>query len=106
MKKFLFFTALFFAHTLNLCAAWLENVPITVKQPDGSELNCFATDDEFYNRVHDKDGLILIREPKTGWVVYAELRSDELVSPDHQAGSITPASLGLKPWINLLVKTY
>jgi hypothetical protein len=39
---------LLFSNT-NLDAAYLQNVPQTITQPDGTTLECFATGDEFYN---------------------------------------------------------
>ena len=35
--------------------AYLSNVPITITQPDGTKIACFATGDEYYNWAHDKD---------------------------------------------------
>ena len=29
-------------------AAYLENIPLTLYQPDGTTVDCFATGDEFY----------------------------------------------------------
>lgn len=46
-------------------AAPLTNVPIKLTQPDGTVLNVFASGDEFYNWVHDKDNYTIIPDPAT-----------------------------------------
>jgi M6 family metalloprotease-like protein len=86
-----------------LRGAYLRNVPVQVKQPDGEILNLYATGDEFYHWVHDADGFTVIRDQKTGVVVYAILKNDELVSSGYRAGRIDPSSVGLHPYINIPV---
>ena len=34
--------------TVNIFAAWLDNVPVSVQQPDGTVLELFVTGDEFH----------------------------------------------------------
>jgi len=46
-------------------AAYLQNVPQTLTQPDGSILECFATGDEFYNYLHDESGYTIIKNQAT-----------------------------------------
>jgi len=99
MKKFSLFFVFWAAFTLTNYAAYIEKFPITVTQPDGTEVHCFTTGDEFYNRVHDAEGYTLIRDPHTSIVVYARLENDELVSTGYRVGSINPATIGLKPGI-------
>ena len=36
-------------------SAYLRDILITVHQPDGTEINCFASGDEYYNWLHDAD---------------------------------------------------
>jgi M6 family metalloprotease-like protein len=79
-------------------ASYIENFPITVTQPDGTEVHCYATGDEFYNWVHDENGFTLIRDPQTGAVVYAKLENDELTSTGYRVGSVNPATIGLQTW--------
>ena len=54
-----------------LFSAPLQNVKKILKQPDGTELHCFASGDEFYNRPHDADGYTII-QAKSGYFVYAD----------------------------------
>ena len=79
-------------------AAYLRNIPMTVTQPDGSVLHCFASGDEFFNYLHDENGYTIMRHPGTGYYVYAEKRDGKLVATDYIAGLYDPASKGLEPY--------
>ena len=76
-------------------AAYLKNVPLTLTQPDGTTIECFATGDEYYNWVHDKDGYTIIRNDE-GYLVYAVLKNDQLQSSGLFVGKDKPT--GLTPW--------
>jgi len=82
-------------------SAYLTNVPITITQPDGTEIKCFATGDEYYNWAHDKDGYTIIQDQKTGYYCYAILEGDDLVASDYVVGSIIPKSVNIKPYVNI-----
>ena len=82
----------------NAHAAYLRDVPMTVTQPDGTILKCFASGDEFFNYLHDKNGFTIIQHPKTGYYVYAEKRDGKLVATNYVAGVYDPASKGLEPY--------
>lgn len=99
MKRALFFIVmfgpLFFAK-----AAYLENVPMTLTQPDGTKLECFASGDEFYNYLHDAQGFTIIQDHANGFYVYADLKDGELVPTDLIAGRSNPAGR-LKPYLSI-----
>ena len=67
-------------------AAYLRNIPVHVKQPDGTVLSCLASGDEFYNWLHDKDGFTILRNPATGFLVYADKVDGKLVPTEFIAG--------------------
>ena len=67
-------------------AAFLRNVPVHVKQPDGTVLSCLASGDEYYNWLHDKDGFTIMRNPATGFLVYAGKIDGKLVPTAFIAG--------------------
>lgn len=98
MKKFLFFI-LFFPFILK--AAWLNSEPVTVTQPDGTILHCFATGDEFYNWLHDADGFTIVQHPDDGFYYFAVLDGDKLVASSLLVGEADPVAHGLRPGINL-----
>ncbi len=79
-------------------AAYLKNVPMTLTQPDGSVLYCYASGDEFFNYLHDADGFTIMQHPQTGFYVYADKRDGELVATEFVAGRVDPASKNLKPF--------
>ena len=78
-------------------AAYLEDVPQEVVQPDGSVLHFLASGDEFYHWAHDSEGFVIVRDAATGWAVYADLRNGELVPTACRAGACDPAGFGLRP---------
>jgi M6 family metalloprotease-like protein len=77
-------------------AAFLRNVPQTVTQPDGTVLHLLATGDEYYNRLHDASGFTIVRDPETGYLVYA-IRVDGRLEPSGLVvGRDDPAAAGLE----------
>ena len=67
------------AVTVNVSAAPLFGIPITVEQPDGTTLDAFVSGDEFFNYLHDSEGRIIIQHPTTGFWVYAELDASGII---------------------------
>ncbi|MDR1346411.1 MAG: T9SS type A sorting domain-containing protein [Bacteroidales bacterium] len=96
MKK-LSIVFLFLLCNTALWAAWIEHCPVTVTQPDGTEIHCFVTGDEYYQRVCDSAGYTLIRDPQSGWVMYAFVRNDSLLPSGYRVGAVDPTTLGLTP---------
>lgn len=41
--------------TVSLKAAYLVDYPVSVTQPNGVVINCYASGDEFYNWLHDEN---------------------------------------------------
>ena len=76
-------------------AAWLDNVPVTVVQPNGDTLHLFATGDEFYHYVHDADGYTILQHPVTGYYVYAVKTDNKLVASNYVYGTINPSAKGM-----------
>ena len=77
-------------------AAYLRNVPQTVTQPDGTVLHLFATGDEYYNWLHDADGYVVVRDPRSGYLVYAVKADGRLQPSGFRVGEADPAALGLE----------
>ncbi len=78
-------------------AAPLRNVPQTLTQPDGTVVHLFATGDEYYNRLHDGNGFTVVRDPDTGYLVYAMKIDGRLRPTGFLAGTDDPAAAGLAP---------
>lgn len=96
MKKLLLLSTLICCF-FSVKAAYLKDVPMTLLQPNGDTLRCFASGDEFFNYLHDADGYTIIQHPETGYYVYAEKRDGKLVATDFVAGKVRPTSKGLEP---------
>ena len=79
-------------------AAYLKDVPMTLTQPDGTILHCFASGDEFFNYLHDSNGYTIIQHPVTGYYVYADKKDGKLVATDFVAGKYDPATKHLTPY--------
>ena len=97
MKKALILLMVCFCF-ISANAAYLRNIPMTVNQPDGTVLHCFASGDEFFNYLHDENGYTIMKHPQTGYYVYAEKRDGQLVATEFVAGRQDPASKGLQPY--------
>jgi len=77
-------------------AAFLRNVPQTVAQPNGTVLHLLATGDEYYNWLHDADGFVVIRDPESGYFVYAGRADGRLQPTGFVVGEADPTALGLE----------
>lgn len=76
-------------------AAWVENVPQTITQPDGQVIHCFASGDEYYHWLHDAEGYTIVLNREDGYFYYG-IRKGEIVVPSkHVAGQVDPAKAGL-----------
>ena len=68
MKRFLPLTIfLFLVFSLNVPAIPARNAPITVRQPNGSELRIIVSGDEFYRIVRTEDGCAVTKGPDGYW---------------------------------------
>ena len=98
MKRLFILLMACFCFFVNADAAYLRNIPMTVSQPDGTVLHCFASGDEYFNYLHDENGFTIMKHPQTGYYVYAENRGGRLMATDYVAGIHDPASKGLQPY--------
>lgn len=90
---------------LSLCwiflpAAYIVDYPVTLHQPDGTEIHCFASGDEYYNWYHDANHFTIIANSE-GYYCYAVLSGDKVVASQYVVGSVDPASVGIKPGVSI-----
>lgn len=78
-------------------AAFLENVPQEVAQPDGTVLHLLATGDEYFSVLHDERGFVVLRDGASGWLVYAAKEGGRLVATANAVGRSDPEAEGLRP---------
>ena len=80
-------------------AAYLRNVPQVLSQPDGTVVECLASGDEYFNFWHDCAGYVIVRDPASGWLVYAAKVDGEIRPSAHVVGVVDPANVKLVPGI-------
>lgn len=100
MKK-LFYLFTFLLFYSSIFAAPLEYIPVEVTQPDGVVLNIFASGDEFYNWLHDKDNYTIVQDSKTGYYVFALLENNKIVPSRFIAGRVNPFYTGILPGVKI-----
>ncbi|MBZ5554622.1 MAG: M6 family metalloprotease domain-containing protein [Acidobacteriia bacterium] len=76
-------------------AALLKDVPVTLRQPDGTLVQCFATGDEYQNFLHDQEGYVAVQNPKTKSWVYAQEIDGRIRPTEYLIGHGRPDLPGL-----------
>lgn len=89
-----------------LSAAYLQNLPTNVTQPDGTVLELLASGDEFFNRLHDADGYTIIQSQTDGYFYYAEQDRENLIPSVWKAGTVNPQSRNLTPHLRISEAEY
>lgn len=105
-KRSILFVIIIVGFFIRVSAAYLEFVPQQLSQPDGTVLNCYATGDEYYHWLHDARGFTIIRDPATGYFVYAGKQGDTLVPTLLIPGKDDPSQAGLTPGLNISSEKY
>jgi M6 family metalloprotease-like protein len=84
-----------------LSGAYVRFHPVSLSQPDGLKLDLYASGDEYYNWLHDKDGYT-VKQNDEGWYVFMDLdpRGD-LAFTRYVVGKDDPAQANLRPWTNI-----
>ena len=86
--------------------AYLKNIPINLQQPDGTKLNCWATGDEFYVRLHDGNNYTIIQKQENGYFYYAQSINDEVVPTIFRADQSVPAGIKLERGVRISKEDY
>lgn len=85
---------------VNVCSPFpfLETI---VTQADGSQLTLYASGDEFYHWVHDKDGYTIV-QADDGYCYYA-VKNDkgEMVPSSCRADKALPKEVSINPWLKI-----
>jgi len=71
-------------------SAPVRNFPQKLIQPDGSVIHCFASGDEFNHWLHDGDDYTILRDPASGFFVYALVENGRVVPSGHIVGRVDP----------------
>lgn len=83
-----------------LVAAPLRFTPVQIVQPDGQELDIYASGDEFHNWLHDADNYTIVQND-AGYYTYARSESGNVLATELIVGRDTPQQRGLQPGVNL-----
>ena len=84
-----------------LLAAPLKNVPVTVVQPNGAIVKCFASGDEYYNWLHDQNNYTIVQDEQNGYYTYAVISDGALTSSQYIVGQSDPELLRLAKGVRL-----
>ena len=96
MKRILILAVMTLLFVINLSAAFYRDLPMTLVQPDGTEIECLATGDEYFNYLHDAEGFTLIQDQQDGFSYYGEVIGDQIVPSDYRVGEVDPEAAGLR----------
>jgi len=78
----------------NLLAAPFQKSPYTIKQPNGTLIECFMSGDEFFNWIHDNDGYPIIKG-SDNYYYYAVLSDETFVASQFVVGKHLPDRVGI-----------
>ncbi len=87
-------------------AALLRDIPVTLEQPDGSQLLCFTSGDEYHAWLHDSEGLPIIQSHQDGYYYYGIRKGDSLVPSKHRAGQTLQRNSEVNPWSGITPSAY
>ena len=93
----------------NIFAAYLENIPSSVTQPDGTVIDVLLSGDEFHSWAHDASGFTIIQDPTTGywcWAIPSVNRSGDVQSSGFPIHLHQPESLNISPNVNISDELY
>lgn len=106
MRFALLFLLLYALFSIPARAALLENVPQRLVQPNGTVVNCLASGDEYYHWLHDTNGFVIVKDPQTGYFVYAKSLNGAVAPTPYVVGTVNPSQVGLKPNIRISTARY
>ena len=82
-------------------SALLNDIPINLEQPDSTLIPAFASGDEYYVRLHDKDNYTIVQNTYDGYYYYAELYNN-IITPTHfRADQPIPDSIEISQGITI-----
>lgn len=77
-------------------ACYVEDMPMTITQPDGTTVKVLITGDEYYRSVHDSEGYTIIQDSKSGNYVYAVQAGGDIAPSKYIVGKANPKKLALE----------
>ncbi len=105
MLRNLLLTLALLAVSHALLANYYSFLPYTIKQPDGSKIDCYVSGDEFFNWIHDADGFTII-QADDGYYYYGKEDGDVVKPTKYRVNQVNPGLVGLKKWARISGKVY
>ena len=96
---------LIFIFSMNY-AVYVTDMPITVTQPDGTEINCYSSGDEFFNWIHDENGYTIIQSDIDGFFYFAEKVGEVLKPSQYLPIFDDPNTKNLEKWAKISETEY
>jgi len=72
--------ALFLLYAITMHAAYVSDLPTTLRQPDGTRIDILLTGDEYYIRPHDKANNTIIQDTQTGYWCWGIQQGEDVAS--------------------------
>lgn len=91
--------------TSTVFGAFFKEIPTTLTQPDGSEIQCYASGDEFFNWLHDEKGYTII-QGDDGYYYYGEQDGDFVKPSVYRVDSTDPETKNLEKWVKISKEAY
>ncbi|MEE2858889.1 MAG: M6 family metalloprotease domain-containing protein [Candidatus Neomarinimicrobiota bacterium] len=103
MRQLFFINIIFFA----LCRGhFLDNIPITLKQPDGVSFSCLSSGNHYYVRLHDDANNTIIQSEIDGYYYYAQMLDEMVVPTEFRADNPMPKNLLISQGIKITREEY
>jgi M6 family metalloprotease-like protein len=103
--RFTILLVAYIALTIPLYGAYLEDIPMTITDPDGTQFDCYASGDEFFNRLHDENDFTIIAG-EDGYYYYGETRDGLVYPTQYRVNSVDPESVGIEPRAMISTEEY
>jgi len=106
MKFLNFFIPIFLSISTSY-ATWFDAIPRTITQPNGEEIQCFITGDQYGRRLHDENDYSLIQNRSDGYYYYAIQNDDgNLIPTEYLVGETNPMFLPITPGESISMEKY
>ena len=86
--------------------AYLEDIPVALHQPDGTQINSFSSGNENYIRLHDAQNYTIIQSIHDGFYYYAQLENKKVIPTIYRADQLIPENTNLQPGVQITREEY
>ena len=86
--------------SIGFCA-FLQDIPINLRQPDGTMISCFSSGDEYYVRLHDENDFTIMQNADDGYYYYVQQVKDEVVLTNYRVDQSMPSVVNFQSGIHI-----